>query len=323
MFRRCSVRIRSLVIVPVVALAMMGLSACSSEASPNPSPSGSAGVDLCEDVLSSTEQSDSVIVTGDFGSEAGAEFTSPLTIETAGRTVITEGTGDVIQNGDLISFALTVFDPETGAKLGANGYNNEALPQPIVAGSPLAEVLGCVAPGTRVVATLPVEDSAPAEIYVVDVLSVTPVAAWGTEQPVVEGAPTVVLDENGTPTITIPDTAAPSDLQVIVLKEGDGAVVGEGDTSLLQYVGVDWETGEIFDSSWANGAPISSPGNAYIEGFTSAITGQKVGSQILMVIPAAQAYTVEGQEENPLYGKDLVFVVDILATVATPDQTAQ
>lgn len=316
-------RIRSLVIVPVVALAMMGLSACSSEANPSPSTSGDAGVDLCTDVLANTEQSDSVVVTGDFGSEASAEFTSPLTIETAGRTVITEGSGEPIENGDLISFALTVFDPATGAKLGANGYNNETLPQPIIAGSPLAEVLGCVPAGTRIVATLPVEDNAPAEIYVVDVLSVTPTAAWGVEQAPVDGAPTVVLDENGTPTITIPEGDAPSELAVYVLKEGDGAVVGEGDTSLLQYVGVDWEAGEVFDSSWANGAPISSPGNTYIEGFTSAITGQKVGSQILMVIPAEQAYTVAGQEANPLYGKDLVFVVDILATAATPAQTQQ
>lgn len=306
-------RIRSLVIVPVVALAMMGLSSCSSDASPNPSASGSA-LDLCLDVAPSTAQSDSIEVTGEFGQPASVKFEAPMTIDTAGRTVVTEGSGEKIKAGDLVSYALTAFNTENGEKLGASGYDNEALPQPITAGTPLAEILGCATVGTRVVAALPAEGEIPADIFVVDLLGVTPQAAWGAPQDSDPNAPVVVLDETGAPTITIPEGDAPDELQVFVLKEGDGAVVAEGDTSLLQYSGVAWDTGEEFDSSWSRGVPMSSPSNQYIEGFTNAITGQKVGSQILMVIPAEQAYTSAGNEDNPLYGKDLVFVVDILAT---------
>src|SRR5690606_30478178 len=99
--------------------------------------------------------------------------------------------------------------------------------------------------------------------------------------------PIVTLDEDGAPTVEIPDADAPTELQIAVLKEGDGIAVEDGDTTLLQYHGVGWDSGEVFDSSWANGAPISSPGNAYVEGFVQALAGQKVGSQVLVVIPPA------------------------------------
>ena len=77
---------------------------------------------------------------------------------------------------------------------------------------------------------------------------------------------------------------------------------------------MDWSTGESFDSSWANGAPLSIEGNTYVPGFVEAISGQKVGSQVLVVIPPALGYGEEGNDHE-LAGKTLVFVIDILATM--------
>ena len=98
-----------------------------------------------------------------------------------------------------------------------------------------------------------------------------------------------------------------------MLKAGDGRPVSAGDTTLLQYTGVNWDTGEVFDSSWKNGAPISIDGNTYVEGFIQALEGQKVGSQVLVVIPPALGYGEAGSSEHELAGQTLVFVIDILA----------
>ncbi len=77
---------------------------------------------------------------------------------------------------------------------------------------------------------------------------------------------------------------------------------------------MNWDTGEVFDSSWQNGAPISIAGNTYVEGFIQALEGQKVGSQVLVVIPPALGYGEEASDQNPLAGQTLVFVVEIQDT---------
>ncbi|MCU1424459.1 MAG: peptidylprolyl isomerase, partial [Microbacteriaceae bacterium] len=50
-----------------------------------------------------------------------------------------------------------------------------------------------------------------------------------------------------------------------------------------------------------------------IPGFTQAIEGQTVGSQVLVVIPPAMAYGDVGEgNTNELAGETLVFTIDIL-----------
>jgi FKBP-type peptidyl-prolyl cis-trans isomerase len=146
-----------------------------------------------------------------------------------------------------------------------------------------------------------------------DIQSLVPTKAWGEDQAPVDGAPQVTLADDGAPTVAIPSTDAPTDLQVSVLKKGDGDVVPEAATVTVQYQGVQWDTGEVFDQSWG-GVPATFSLDAVVPGFSSAIAGQTVGSQVLAVIPPALAYG-EATEENTseLAGKTLVFVIDILA----------
>src|SRR5690606_35791579 len=135
----------------------------------------------------------------------------------------------------------------------------------------------------------------------------------GEDQKPVDGMPAVTLGKSGEPKVTIPDADAPTELKVSVLKEGDGPVVADGDTTLLQYYGVTWADGESFDSSWQSGQPLSIPGNTYVPGFVQALSGQKVGSQVLVVIPPELGYGDADQGAIPP-NSTLVFVIDILAT---------
>jgi peptidylprolyl isomerase len=155
-------------------------------------------------------------------------------------------------------------------------------------------------------------------VFVVDVVSIEPPAtpplpkADGADQPAPEGFPAVELDGDGRPTITIPDTAPPTELQIAVLKQGEGAEVQPGEDVVVHYVGVNWNTKKIFDESWARGAPATFNTGGVIAGFTAALEGQKVGSQVIVVIPPDQGYGEAGSPPD-IGGTDtLVFVVDIL-----------
>lgn len=121
---------------------------------------------------------------------------------------------------------------------------------------------------------------------------------------------------NKKPTITLPARPAPTKYGSTVLHQGNGPVVKAGQTITVNYLGKSWNPkpgkDAVFDSSWANNSPASFliGVGGVIPGWDVGLVGQKVGSQILMVIPPDWAYNQPGDE---LSGQTLVFVVDILS----------
>jgi len=137
----------------------------------------------------------------------------------------------------------------------------------------------------------------------------SPSGTWSGELPTVDGA-------YGTEsTISMPKGAAPTDLQVKVLKEGDGATLEKGQLAVVKYVGAIWNTGKVFDSSFAHGGVVGFPIGVgqVIAGWDEGLVGQKVGSRVLLVIPPDKGYGAAGRPASGINGTDtLVFVVDIL-----------
>ncbi|WP_344061332.1 FKBP-type peptidyl-prolyl cis-trans isomerase [Microbacterium pumilum] len=310
-------RIRPLAVLSVAALSAVLLAGCASSGSgADPSPSA-ADVDLCGAVAAPGEASDAVTVDGDVGAPATVTFESPLDVTAIQSTVVTEGEGDPVVAGDLVSYALSAFNGDTGAELGSFGYaDSPVLPQQISPESPLGQILGCATPGTRVVATFPATEGGTSEVYVVDLLRVVPNAAWGEPEEPVAGMPTVELADDGAPTVTLPDGDMPTEFSKATLKKGDGPVVAEGDGVLVQYHGVSWNSGEVFDESWG-GQPFSfTAGSGVVQGFTDAVVGETVGSQVIAVLPPSVAYGEGDINDNDLTGQTLVFVIDILGVQA-------
>lgn len=127
---------------------------------------------------------------------------------------------------------------------------------------------------------------------------------------------------NTSPTITIPKkTTAPKTLQVKPLIKGTGATVKSGQTIAVNYTGVNWRTGQVFDASYQDGGVqpiqlVSGTQSSPIKGWITGLTGQTVGSRVLLVIPPADGYGSAGVSQVGIKGTDdLVFVVDILAIV--------
>lgn len=285
--------------------------------------------DVC--AAESGSASDSVTVTGDLGAEPTVTFDLGLSVDTTQRTTVIAGDGDEILAGGAATVAYTLYNGTTAKKIDSYGWADDenvsftASTDAVLAG--IAKTIGCETVGSRIVSVVSPADAFGSDgyedlgiaagdslVFVMDIESLIPSRADGVDQPAVAGLPTVALADDGTPTITLPGTAAPTALQVALLKKGAGATVAEGASVIVQYTGVVWSTGEVFDQSWGGAGPTSFVLADVVPGFSQAIVGQSVGSQVLVVIPPALGYGEKTADStNELAGETLVFVVDILA----------
>lgn len=305
-------RFRPIASLSVAAAAVLLLAGCAGGSTPDATDTASAGTGLCAAAAPSGAASDGVTVDGDFGAEATATFSSPLEVPDVERTVVSEGDGAEIADGDYLSYALTAFDAASGEQLGSAGYADTPLqPQQITSDSVLAQLFGCSPVGSRVVATLPASDQGGAQIYVLDILDATPESEWCVAGDFTGEAPTVVLNDGALPTVTVPQTAPPETVSVEVLEKGDGAVVEPGAAVEVYYSGLKWSDGSAFDSAWAPEDPAPFTTDAVVPGFKAALEGQTVGSTVLVAMPASCGYGVAGTSSNALAGEALVFVLQI------------
>jgi peptidylprolyl isomerase len=123
------------------------------------------------------------------------------------------------------------------------------------------------------------------------------------------------FDPNTTkPEIDFPGEAAPSELVIEDIAEGDGPEAGAGDTISAHYVGVAHSTGEEFDASWNRGAPLDfrlGVGQV-IRGWDEGIVGMRVGGRRRLTIPPHLAYGDRGAGSAIRPGETLIFVVDLV-----------
>jgi peptidylprolyl isomerase len=310
--------------LPLVIIAASALLLTGCTAGSNSATAGCAGV-------ASGSVSNSVKVSGKLGAEPKVTFEKPLKSTKTERTYVTTGKGKVVKKSNTVDVALVAYNGTSGKELTTNGYGKTAK-IPITVGDTtlipvLSDVVECAPIGSRVVATSPVKkafgSADPSSlglkatdtiVFVADIVDLMPAKADGKAQAPQDGFPTVKLAESGKPTVTIPKTDPPTETQVEVIKKGSGDTVKDGDTVTVQYQGTIWRTGKVFDQSWGK-APATFATTGVIKGFAAGLVGQKVGSQVVAVIPAADGYGAAGNTSAGIEGTDtLVFVVDILKT---------
>jgi len=305
-------------------------------------PTGDGGI-VCAPEGSASK---SVQVDGDFGSNSlKVSGGTPVEAKSLERSVLTKGDGDAVKNGQAVDAQLSVFKGSDGSQLSSEDASLVIDPQKMQQW--VIDTVGCATVGDRIVATAPASDivgagnvgnvfqgvndsdtlvlvfdvksaaDAPKEVGTLDPSELLP-KADGTPVEAAADLPTVVLAEDGSPTITMPEgVAPPTKLTVATLIEGNGEEVKEGDRVYVNYRGVIWRTGEEFDSSWKRGAPADFLTTQVIGGFQKALVGQKVGSQVMSIVPAddggygSQWLTQNGYEADDV----MVFVLDILGTV--------
>jgi peptidylprolyl isomerase len=122
-----------------------------------------------------------------------------------------------------------------------------------------------------------------------------------------------VVPVSAKPQIEFPEGPPPAELAITDLVVGEGAEATAGAVVDVHYVGVEYDTGEEFDSSWDRGESISFPLRGLIQGWQDGIPGMRVGGRRQLIIPPEQAYGPAGGGHR-LSGKTLIFVIDLLGT---------
>lgn len=315
---------------------------------------GSADADASgTDCLASGSASENVTVSGSVGEDLELTSDTPVTADEMQRSVLQEGEGDVVEEGQSVLTSMTLFSGADGSALqqlpasaipveqaglaewAYDGLRCATAGEQIALTAPYADVFGETPPEQTGFENVTADDSL---VIVMEFGEITDAGdaaaatgepgtlesdellakAEGTKVDAPEGFPTVKLAENGEPTITIPEgLEAPDSLEIATLIEGDGEEVQPGDRVYVNYRGVIWRTGEEFDSSWSRGEPTDFLTTQVIGGFQEALEGQKVGSQVISVVPAEDGgYGAATLEQQGHEGDDvMVFVLDILGTV--------
>ena len=293
----------------------------------------------CGGSSSSSASAPAVTVTGGFGTAPAVNIPAQKASPKLKVTTVVHGNGEALAKTDAFigNFAIYVW----------SGTSHKLLQSTFKTGTPtlfsgqllpgLETALVGQKMGSRVVAVIP-----PAQgfgksgdpqagikgtdtlVFVVDMLHAFGAKASVSGQQVSagKGLPTVSDTTGAAPTVKIPSGNPPANLVSKVLIKGTGPTVAEGDTVVVQYTGVNWRTGQVFDASWKHGTDgspfgftIGASPSQVIPGWDKGLAGQTVGSRILLVIPPADGYGKTGSPQAGIKGTDtLVFVVDILGT---------
>ena len=126
--------------------------------------------------------------------------------------------------------------------------------------------------------------------------------------------PVATSEKKTKPTVEVPDCAPPETLVINELERGTRQGSEVRRQSLVQYVGVDFESDEEFDSSWSRNEPFPfTLGNSeVIPGWDQGVEGMKVGGRRELVIPPDLAYGEAGSPPSIGPNETLVFVIDLL-----------
>ena len=317
---------RLLAITVIPLLACLVIAGCGSS-KPSSSSSSSAAAN-------SSNANASVAVAGAFGATPVVKIpkldaNNKLTVKT-----VIPGTGSTVTKSDAMAANFVLyFWSGTSNTLKANTFTQN----PTVIGGTMLPGLETALigqkVGSRVLAVIPPADGygtsgnsqlgitgSTTLVFVIDVIkSYTDTAsASGTQVSNGGGTlPTVTAHAGSAPTITIPANNPPSALVTKTLIKGSGPKVAKGQFVIAQYTGYIWRTKKVFDSSWTSGSPfgfvIGANPEQVIPGWDTGLTGQTVGSRVMLVIPPKDAYGSAGQSQAGITGKDtLVFVVDII-----------
>jgi FKBP-type peptidyl-prolyl cis-trans isomerase len=310
-------RIAAALFLPLIATA--ALAGCGSSSAPPPSaPSPNA----------------SVTATGTFGQAPAVKI--PASKAGGNLYIKTEvqGSGTPLGSTDafLGNYVVYIWSGATH-KLALSTY--KATPQ-VLSGKllpGLATALDGKKMGSRVLAVLPPKyaygtagnsqvgvTGTDTLVFVVDMIKTFTGTASASGSHVSDGGgslPTVTAKVDSAPTVKIPTSAPPGKLVVKTLIKGSGAPVAKGQEVVTQYVGLNWRTRTVFDSSWSRRAPFgfqigASPAQI-IAGWDQGLLGVPVGSRVMLVIPPKDGYGSSGQAQAGIKGTDtLVFVVDVL-----------
>lgn len=305
-----------------LAVAALVLSACSSDPTASPTPTG-------PDALTNFDLDNSELLSEVSWVDNGAEppsldFEMPFELADTAVRFIANGDGAELNDGDVVQLDYEVVYGDSG-DVAFSTYTTGTPESITLSENTLSPALYSNLVGANVGAQLifgsfdtnnpNADGSLPVILMGVTVAKAISVLATAEGTPVdpPAGLPAITVDASGVPTIDFTGTEKPAELVVQPLIEGDGPALQLGSQVSVHYTGWLWD-GNVFDTSFARGgaASFTFAQGSLIDGWTQGLAGQPVGSRVLLIIPPELAYGDQESASIPA-GSTLVFVVDILA----------
>ena len=289
------------------------------------------GLTACGDDDGKGENTGSVSVTGDFGSQFKVAYDGEVNRVTTDTKVLTEGTGATVEDGDNAMVHLYIGNGFTGEK--ALSTYDQKTPQvvPVTkdAMPALRKAIVGQKAGSRIEVLSTPKDafgkSGNADLYigngdsvvfVVDILDTVLDAPAGTEKKAPASAPTIV-EKDGKPTsLDFSKAGKPSSkLKLITLTEGEGAPIKKKSYAVVRYLGQTYDGKKPFDESFSSetleARQVGVGG--YIKGWDKGLVGVKAGSRVMLLVPPSEGYGKAGQGKKIQGDDTLAFVIDVLA----------
>ncbi|HEX7834906.1 MAG TPA: FKBP-type peptidyl-prolyl cis-trans isomerase, partial [Pseudolysinimonas sp.] len=290
----------------------------------------------CQPVYTAGDSSTLVTAEGSFGVKPTVSFPTPLVVKTPEVSVIDAGDGRQIRDGDQVDYTFAELTGKDATDL--SGDSAESRVEAGIADNAIAEALVCAHVGDRIALVATVKqthgagaggetlDDTDTVVLVIDVSASYLGKADGFNQLPEDGMPTVVTAVDGTPGITVPAQDPPTDTRIGLIKAGDGAKVKAGEQVVLHYTIWIWPAtvgdeptpisgGSTWDSHVAQNLPLKSiaDGGGVPQGLYDALLGQRIGSQVLVVIPPGDdSFAPTNLPPGVSSDSTVIFVVDIL-----------
>ena len=293
---------------------------------------------VCEPLAESGKASTLVEVTDSELPDAPPVATFPTPLVTKGKelSLLRSGEGVAAAPGAAVDFQVAAYLGSTGQFLTASSFVPEESVRRVAdpdSDDFFSRALTCATEGDRLVVTDTIENvfgpipedelvqNDSTVVVVIDVIGSYLNAANGRNQPFQSGAPNVVDHPEGFHGVTIPMGTPPEQLQVFTMKAGEGEPLQEGQTAVVNFTGVVWETKQVFSSSFDQGIPLDvalidgsaeDASTGVIGGIFDGLVGQTIGSRVALVIPPSAGYPEGGGPPGVPEGATLVYVFDIL-----------
>jgi peptidylprolyl isomerase len=286
----------------------------------NPTPSEQA------DSSSSSAGKENALVgvtaEGKPGEKPKISFKTPLSVKDKSSAILQEGDGEKLEDGDRLCVRSVAVSAKDGKEIDSTWGKGEPDCQIVVNNKTYPayydefikmKVHGTIGVGVSDNTTADKDKTSYVMALTVISKSKAITRADGTKvENIPSNLPQVTLDDKGKPSLHLNNYKPSGGMVIQPLIKGNGPNVTSTQSVSVQYTGWLASDGKQFDSSWDKGEPIDFGLDAVIKGWKDGLTGQPVGSQVLLVIPPELAY---GSQARPGIPADstLIFVVDILS----------
>lgn len=275
---------------------------------------------------------DAFSVSGDLGSAPKIDWSAQMDAGDIETETLIEGEGAEVATGDKVIMNFTVGNGFT-QKQTFTTYDEEPTGSVLTVDDQISPVfsdaiLGHTI-GSRVAVVASAEEAfgetgnpqlgignADPVLLVIDLTSGVLDKPAGTQTPAPDWAPGIIFEKGEPARFDFAGTPQPiASLRSATLVTGDGPVVKNAQTIVVNYLGQVYGADEPFDESYTKKSFDTGIGvGKVVKGWDEGLVGQPVGSRVLLAIPPKLGYGDEGNPGAGIGANDtLYFVVDILA----------